>query len=225
MYSASPMYRDNPTRVAEVVEGMIRVLECARANNSQIVFASTSSIYNGITPPHKEDVVPKISDYYTEGRVGAERMSQLYTQLYGVNTAAMRFFSVYGYHEEAKKGYANLVTQFLWAMKKGEQPVIYGDGEQRRDFTFVSDVVDAMVRAVNVKGYDVFNVGTGKNYSLNEMVDKLNKALGTRIKPKYVKMPVSNYVMETLADTKKAEKVLGFKAKVSLDEGIRKLVS
>ncbi len=224
MYSASPMYREKPTRVAEVVEGMIDVLEYARANGSQVVFASTSSIYNGVTPPHREDVVPKATDYYTEGRVGAERMAELYAKLYKVNTAAMRFFSVYGYHEEAKNGYANLVTQFLWAMKKGEQPVAYGDGTQRRDFTFVTDVVDAMLKAVGVKGYDVFNVGTGRNYSLNEMADKINKALGTKIKVRYVKMPVANYVMETLADTGKAERVLGFKAKVSLDEGIRKLV-
>jgi UDP-glucose 4-epimerase len=225
MYSASPMYREKPTRVAEVIEGMINVLEYARANGSQIVFASTSSIYNGVTPPHKEGVVPRVTDYYTEGRVGAERMSELYAKLYNVNTAAMRFFSVYGYHEEAKAGYANLVTQFLWAMKKGEQPVVYGDGSQRRDFVFVTDVVEAMIKAVNVKGFDVFNVGTGKNYSLNEMAEKINAVLGTSIKPKRIEMPVSNYVMETLADTTKAEKVLGFKAKVSLDEGIKKLVA
>ena len=223
MYSASPMYREKPTRVAEVVEGMINVLEYARSNSSQVVFASTSSIYNGIPTPHKEGVVPKVTDYYTEGRVGAERMAELYAKLYGVNTAAMRFFSVYGYHEEAKAGYANLVSQFIWAMKKGEQPVVYGDGTQRRDFVFVADVVDAMTKAANIKGFDVFNVGTGKNYSLNEMAEKINSVLGTSIKPKKVKMPVSNYVMETLADTAKAEKILGFKAKVSLDEGIKKL--
>ena len=225
MYSASPMYKEKPTRVAEVVDGMINVLEYARSNNSQVVFASTSSIYNGVPPPHKENVYPKVTDYYTEGRVGAERMSELYAKLYGVNTAAMRFFSVYGYHEEAKVGYANLVTQFLWAMKKGEQPVVYGDGSQRRDFVFVTDVVEAMVKASVVKGFDVFNVGTGKNYSLNEMAEKLNKALGTKIAPKSIKMPVSNYVMETLADTTKAEKVLGFRAQVSLDDGIKKLTS
>ncbi|MCL5675191.1 MAG: NAD-dependent epimerase/dehydratase family protein [Candidatus Marsarchaeota archaeon] len=224
MYSASPMYRENPTRVAEVIEGMISVLEYARKNSSQVVFASTSSIYNGVAPPHREDIFPKVTDYYTEGRVGAERMAELYARLYSVNTAAMRFFSVYGYHEEAKNGYANLVTQFIWAMRKGEQPVIYGDGKQRRDFVFVSDVVDALVKASETKGFDVFNVGTGKNYSLNEMVEKVNKALGKEIKPKYVKMPVPNYVMETLADTKKAERELGFKASVSLDEGIGKLV-
>ncbi len=225
MYSASPMYRDNPHLVSEVVDGMISVLEYAKVNKTQVVLASTSSIYNGINPPHKEDIVPKVTDYYTEARIVTERLSELYSKLYGVNVAAMRFFSIYGKHEESKNGYANLVTQFIWAMKKGESPVIYGDGTQKRDFVYVSDVVEALIKATTVKGFEVINVGTGKNYTINEMVEKINSALGTSIPPKYIKMPVSNYVMETLADTQKAERLIGFKASVSLDEGIRRLIN
>lgn len=221
MYSASPMYREKPTRVAEVIESAISVLEYARANTCPVVYVSTSSIYNGIKPPHREDIIPKVTDYYTEGRIEGERMAELYNKLYGVDVAAMRFFSVYGKHEEAKAGYANLITQFLWAMKKGKQPEIYGNGEQRRDFIYAGDVVDALKKASAIKGFEVYNVGTGVNYSLNEMVAKLNGVLGTKIKPKYLEMPVKNYVMETKADTSKAEKKLGFKAKVSLDEGLR----
>lgn len=224
MYSASPMYRKNPNLLNEVVEGMINLLEYAKKHGTTIVFASTSSIYNGVKPPHREDIVPPVTDYYTEGRISAERLSQLYARLFGVNVAAMRFFSVYGRHEEAKKEYANLVTQFMWAMKKGEQPVIYGDGSQKRDLVFVDDVVEALIRASAIKGFDIFNVGTGKNYSLNELVEKLNKALHTSIKAKYVKIPVSNYVMETLADPSKAERVIGFKAKINLDQGISMLI-
>ena len=221
MPSASPMYRKNPNLVNEVAESAINVLEYAREKKAQLVFVSTSSIYNGITPPHKESIVPLVTDYYTEGRILGERLCELYSKLYGVNVAAMRFFSVYGKHEEAKAGYANLVSQFLWAMRKKQQPEIYGDGEQRRDFVYAMDVVDALVRASSTKGFEVFNVGTGINYSLNEMVDMLNDELGTSIKPKYVAMPVKNYVMETKADTSKAEKKLGFKAKTTLKEGIR----
>ncbi len=223
IYSASPMYRDNPMLVGEVVNGMIGVLELARKVESNVVFASTSSIYNGIEPPHREDVIPGVTDFYTEARIGAERMSELYNKLHEVNVAAMRFFSVYGYHEEAKKGYANLATQFLNNIMKGEQPVIYGDGTQRRDFVFVTDVVDALIKASEIKGYDVFNVGYGKNYSLLELVEMINSTLGTRVEPKFIEMPVKNYVMETLADTSKAEKALGFKAKIGLPEGLRKI--
>ncbi len=222
-YSASPMYRENPHLVAEVIDGMISVLELARKNDCPVVFSSTSSIYNGIKPPHREDVIPGVTDYYTEGRIEAERLSELYYRLYGLNVSAMRFFSVYGFHEDAKHGYANLATQFMKAMIKNEQPVIYGDGTQRRDFVFVTDVVDALLRASTSKGFEVYNVGSGVNYSLNELVDKINKLLGSSISAKYIEMPVKNYVMETLADTTKASRKLGFKAKIDLDSGLRTL--
>lgn len=223
IYSASPMYRENPLLVGEVINGMTSILEFARKNDSNVVFASTSSIYNGVEPPHREDIIPGVTDYYTEARIGAERMSILYSKLYGSNVAAMRFFSVYGYHEDSKKGYANLATQFLKNIINGEHPVIYGDGTQRRDFVFVTDVVDALVRAAGINGYDVFNVGSGTNYSLLELVDKINAMLGKDIGPKFIEMPVKNYVMETLADISKAERILGFRAKVTLDEGLHRL--
>ncbi len=222
-YSASPMYRENPHLVAEVIDGMISVLELARKNDCPVVFSSTSSIYNGIKPPHREDVIPGVTDYYTEGRIEAERLSELYYRLYGLNVSAMRFFSVYGFHEDAKHGYANLATQFMKAMIKNEQPVIYGDGTQRRDFVFVTDVVDALLRASTSKGFEVYNVGSGVNYSLNELVDKINNLLGSSISAKYIEMPVKNYVMETLADTTKASRKLGFKARIDLDSGLRTL--
>lgn len=220
-YSASPMYRQNPMLVSEVVAGMTAVLEYAKDHEAPVVFSSTSSIYNGVKPPHREDIIPDVTDLYTEGRIAAERLGLLYKKLHGVNVSAMRFFSVYGYHEKAKDGYANLATQFLWSMKKNESPVIYGDGEQRRDFIFAGDVADALIKASEVKGFEIFNVGYGKNYSLNELVEKLNRMLGKDIKPKYIPMPVKNYVMETLADTTKMKTKLGFTPKVSLDEGLQ----
>lgn len=224
-YSASPMYRNDPFLVSEVVKGMISVLEYARKNDSKVVFSSTSSIYNGIKPPHREDIIPGVTDFYTEARIAAERVSELYVKLYGLSVSAMRFFSVYGEHEEYKKTYANLVTQFYWDMLKGQNPVIYGDGEQRRDFVYVGDVVEALLLAHDRnRGYNVYNVGYGTNYSLNEMVLKLNAAMGTSIQPKYVEMPVKNYVMETLADIRKSKDKLGFQARVNLDEGISKLI-
>ena len=94
---------------------------------------------------------------------------------------------------------------------------------QRRDFVFVDDVVEALILASSVKGFNVFNVGFGKNYSLLELVEKINGLLGKDIKPKFIEMPVKNYVMETLADTTKSQKVLGFRAKISLDEGLRRI--
>lgn len=225
IYSASPMYRENPHLVGEVVRGITNVLEYCKESKIPLVFASTSSIYNGIEPPHREKVIPGVTDFYTEARIACERLSELYSNLHDVRVAAMRFFSVYGYNDIGKGKYANLVTQFMVSMLRHEKPVIYGDGEQRRDFVFVSDVVDALLRATEVRGFEVYNVGTGKNYSLNEAVAKLQNIMGENIKPKYVKMPVKNYVMTTLADPSKAKKEIGFRAKVSLDKGISLLYS
>jgi UDP-glucose 4-epimerase len=157
-------------------------------------------------------------DFYTEVRLIWERLAKVYNDFYGTQTVGLRLFSVYGPHEEYKKQYANLITQMIWAKNKGEVFEIYGDGEQRRDATFVSDVVDAFIRAMtNDTKCDVFNVGTGKNYSLNQVAEMVG------VKTKYVPIPFKNYVSETLANTAKAEKMLGFKAKVSLEEGIRLL--
>ncbi len=219
--SASPMYRSDPQLVSEVVSGMISVLEYCKENSVNLVYSSTSSIYNGVKPPHREDIVPGVTDFYTEARIYTERLSKLYNDLFGVNVAAMRFFSIYGKYEKAKGGYANLVTQFLWNIRDKQEPVIYGDGEQRRDFIYVEDLVESLLLASRIKGCEVFNVGYGKNYSLNEMLAMLNRHLGTSVKAKYIEMPVKNYVMETLADTTKSEKVLGFRAKTTLEEGIR----
>ena len=221
IYSASPMYRNDPFLVSEVVSGMISVLEYAKKNKSKVVFASTSSIYNGIKPPHREDIIPLITDYYTEARIAAERISELYSKLENVDVQAIRFFSVYGPHEEAKKNYANLVTQFYWNIKNNELPVIYGDGTQRRDFIHVSDLVEIILRASQLKGFNVINGGTGKNYSLNEMLTMLNKQLGTNVKPTFIKMPISNYVMETLADTTNLKEKLSYTPKITLEEGIK----
>ncbi|MHB1492990.1 MAG: NAD-dependent epimerase/dehydratase family protein [Thermoplasmataceae archaeon] len=221
IYSASPMYRNDPFLVSEVVAGMIGVLEYAKMHKSRVVFASTSSIYNSIEPPHREDIIPKVTDYYTEARIAAERISELYSKLEHLNVQAVRFFSVYGPHEEAKKNYANLVTQFYWDIKKGESPVIYGDGTQRRDFIHVNDLVEILLRSSELSGFNVLNGGTGKNYSLNEMLTMLNKYLGTNVNAKYIKMPISNYVMETLADTAKLKSTLSYTPKIDLQEGIK----
>jgi len=226
LYSSSPMYKDNPLLVGELVKDMVSVLELAKRKKSTVVYASTSSIYNGVKPPHREDVIPFVTDFYTEARYATERISELYSKLYGINVSAMRFFSVYGYNERSKKKFANLVSQFMWDMHEGKQPVIYGDGEQKRDFVFVDDVVDALINAaVYNSGFNVYNVGTGKNYSLNDLVRKLNEHMHTDIRTKYVENPMAKtYVHETLADTKKSEEKIKFKAKISLDEGIDKLI-
>ncbi len=166
-----------------------------------------------------------VTDYYTECRYAIERLAKLYNMLFDVKSVGMRFFSIYGPKEEYKGKYANIVTQFLWSMLKDESPVIFGDGNQTRDFTYVTDVVEALILAMKKDfEYEIFNVGTGVAHTFNEVVDLLNRLLGKNIQPVYRPNPIKNYVYHTLADTSKAEKVLGFKAKVNLEKGVSELI-
>jgi UDP-glucose 4-epimerase len=224
MYSSTPMYKENRNLVRKVVDGTLQVLEFAKRHNSRVVLASSSSIYNGHEIPQREDMVPLVTDFYTEARLSAERLTELYTKMFGLRTIGLRFFSVYGPGERSKGRYANLVSQFMWDLEEGRNPVIYGDGKQTRDFIYVKDVVNALMLAARSEKDGIYNVGTGISYSVNEMLEKLMQAMGKHAEPVHMETPVSNYVMHTQADMTKAEKELGFKAKYTLDEGIREVI-
>ncbi|MBI3412530.1 MAG: NAD-dependent epimerase/dehydratase family protein [Candidatus Aenigmarchaeota archaeon] len=229
VYSSSPQYKRNPKLCGAAINGMITILEIARQSNCPVVFASSSSLYSELEPPHKEDMIIKVTDYYTEARLSMERMAELYNRLYGVKSAAMRFFSVYGPNERAKGEFANILTQFLWLMQKNERPAIFGDGKQTRDFTHVKDAVHACMTAMNgLKENkfqrEIFNVGTGIETSFNDVVGALNRVLGTNIQAEHKENAVKNYVARTKADTRKSENILGFKAKIMLIDGINRLV-
>jgi UDP-glucose 4-epimerase len=225
MPSSTPMYRRNALLVGEAINDAITVFECAKLKSCKVVYASSSSIYNGNELPYREDMPVYVTDFYTECRYAIERLAKLYNVFYGVKNAGLRFFSVYGPKEEYKREYANIVSQFLWLMRKDEAPVIFGDGTQTRDFTHVDDVVEALLLAwKNNFEAEVFNVGTGVAHSFNDIIEMLNKTLGKNIKPVYKPNPIKNYVADTLADTTKAEKVLRFKAKISLKEGLKTII-
>jgi len=225
MPSSSPMYKRNPNLVGEAINDAIDILEYAKKQGCKVVYASSSNIYNGNKVPYREDMPIYVTDYYTECRYAIERLARLYSVLHGVRSVGLRFFSVYGPKEQYKGGYANVVSQFLWSLQKDEAPVIYGDGSQTRDFTHVSDVVDGLILAWKKEfGCEIFNVGTGKSYSFNQVVEIINRLLGKNVEPVYKPNPIRNYVQDTLADTNKAEEILGFKAKTALEEGLRALV-
>jgi len=237
MYSSSPMYLRDRGLVGEVLEGAAGVFDYALNSGARVVFASSSSIYNGWQPPHEESMAPKVMDFYTEARYGVERLAALYRDLYGMRYAGMRFFSVYGPHEEHKGKYANLVTQFVWKVRKGEEPVMRGDGSPRRDFVHVEDVVEALLLAAKSNEDGVFNVGAGKSYSLNEAVETIGDVLGREVRAVHLPekgesglapgMPEigKHYMMETRADVTKSRDLLGFRAKVDLEEGVGRLLN
>ena len=257
IYSSSPMYKENPKLTAKVLEEWISILEYGKENKCNIVYASSSSVYNRNPPPHREDMDIFATDFYTEGRYSMERLAKIYSDFHGcaersdpgnrdsqrggagdghwflvhagqpehdeLSRLGLRYFSVYGAHERSKGKYANLVTQFLWDMKEGKSPLIFGDGSQTRDFISADDVVEANMLAMKHAATDVFNVGTGATTSLNSVVKLLNQQLGTSIEAEYKENPIKNYVQHTQADTSKAEEKMGFKAKTALEDGVKKL--
>ncbi|MHA1860177.1 MAG: NAD-dependent epimerase/dehydratase family protein [Candidatus Asgardarchaeia archaeon] len=224
IFSSSPMYKKDPHLTAEAIHDFIKILEFCRKKDCNLVLASTSSLYNGHKTPHHEDLIPKALDHYTEARFYMERHLELYHRMYGINGVALRYFSVYGPYEAHKGRYANMISQFIWDIEKGKRPIIYGDGSQTRDFVFVEDVVEANLKASRYKGLGIFNIGTGRSYSFNQVVELINRTLNKEVKPIYQENPIKNYVMHTRADTRKSEEVLGFRAKVELEEGIRRTI-
>jgi UDP-glucose 4-epimerase len=171
-------------------------------------------------------VVPP--NFYSVTKIANEQTALLFGQEYDLETVGFRYMSIYGPKEESKGHFASLATQFLWAMKKNEQPVIYGDGKQTRDFTYVKDAVKANMLAMKSKKVmvgEVFNVGSGKAIDLNKLVEIINKLLGKSIKPKYVKIPIKNYIATQFGDNTKISHVLGYKPDYTLERGLVEMVN
>lgn len=211
--------------------GTTHLLEMAkRAGVKKFVFSSTGSSYGGTAIPHVENTVLNCPNFYTATKIFDELACKLYNELYGLDTVILRYASVYGDNEDSKKDLANVVSQFIWNMMKGEQPELWGNGKQSRDLIFVDDIVGANIFAAeNLGGGKVYNVGTGVETSFVDAIGKINAALGTKIEPKFVtgKLEERNvqkkYVDRQLFNTEKLAKA-GWRSMVSVDEGIRRIV-
>jgi UDP-glucose 4-epimerase len=228
--SSAPMFTaDFVGSIANNVLGHATVLEYARTNGVQkVLFASTSSIYGNNPTPLTEDqsVVPP--NFYSVTKHAQEELSSVYSALHQLEIIGFRFMSVYGLHEEHKGKFANLVSQFIWGIEQGKSPVLYGDGNQTRDFVNVRDLIEAFRRAIETPkrfGYTVFNIGTERAVNLRELVAVINSVMGTAIEPTLIPNPISKgYVMAQEADASKIKSELNFVASVSLDDGVREIV-
>jgi UDP-glucose 4-epimerase len=228
--SSAPMFVDDLANTFHNnIIGHVNVLEYAKSVNAKkVLFASTSSIYGNNPIPLTEDqeVVPP--NFYAVTKHNQEETSRVYNQVHGLEIIAFRFMSVYGIHEEHKGRFANLVSQFIWGMEQGKQPTIYGDGTQTRDFTNVKDLIQAFRLAMETEkkfGFTVFNVGTSDAINMLDLMDLLNKAMGTNIPGQLIDNPIkSGYVQNQQADLTKISTELGYKPTVTLEEGVREIV-
>lgn len=228
--SSYAMHEENPTQGARVnVEGFVNVVEQARDDGCEtIVYASTSSIYGSRTEPSPESMEVSVNTGYEASKMARERYAEYFSNHYGLSMAGLRYFSVYqgyGGAEEHKGEYANVIAQFADDIANGRSPKIYGDGEQTRDFTHVSDIVRATVLAAEERLDGIYNVGTSERHSFNTVVEMLNDEQGTDIEPEYVENPIPAdvYVHDTCADYSKIQDALGWEPHVTFEQGLEQV--
>jgi len=225
--SSRQMHESNPQQGVRVnVEGFVNTIESVRETCESVVYASTSSIYGDRTEPSPTSMDVEAETGYEASKLARERYAEYYSNHHGLNIAGLRFFSVYqgfGGNEAHKGQFANTVAQFADAIATGQQPELFGDGSQTRDFTHVDDVVRALDLTAAEQLTGVYNVGTGESYSFNEMVRLINDALGTDVEPIYVDCPFDGYVSDTLADTSTFRESTGWTPQVEFEEGVRRV--
>lgn len=210
------------------VNGTLSVLLAARAAGvKRVVYASSSSIYGDDDAPRKSENLPAnpLSPYALTKYTG-EQLCRLFSQLYRLETVSLRYFNVFGPYQDPTSQYAAVIPAFITAMLAGRSPTIYGDGEQSRDFTFVSNNVTANLtacRADNVSG-QVFNIATGGTVTLNQLVALLNRLLGTALPPRY-DPPRPGDVRHSQADISLAQRKLGYSVTVDFAEGLNKTIA
>jgi len=226
--SSAPMFMaDVVNGYRNSIQSFLEVLEFAKRTGVQrVLFASTSSLYGNTPPPLNETQPGLPTNHYSVTKIAMEHIAECYQRVNpSMDIVGFRFMSIYGPNEEHKGIYANLVSQFLWGMMRGERPIVYGDGMQTRDFTNVMDVVQGITRAMKHEsplGFQIFNIGTGMSTNLVEIIGFINEALGASIEPQHIDNPVKeNYVRSQLADIGKITTMLGYTPSVSLKEGIR----
>jgi nucleoside-diphosphate-sugar epimerase len=207
------------------IDGTLNVLMAARdAKVRRLVFAASSSAY-GETPvlPKVETMPPApISPYGVTKYVG-ELYAQVFGRVYGLENACVRYFNVFGPRQDPTSQYSGVLSRFMLAVLEGKKPVIYGDGEQSRDFTFIENVVDETLRACEAPDASgrVFNGGTGSRITLNQVIGLLAKISGQPIEAVY-DPPRNGDIRDSQADISLARRVLGYEPKVQFEEGLRR---
>jgi nucleoside-diphosphate-sugar epimerase len=209
------------------VDATLNVLVAARdAGVKRLVFAGSSSAYgNTPTLPKHEDMPDSPLSPYALQKVVGEQYLQMFTRLYGLETVTIRYFNVFGPRQDPSSPYSGVISVFATALLENRPATIYGDGGQTRDFTYVANVVDGVLRACEANGAsgEVINVATGGRISLNELYHTMKKLVGATVDPVYVDTRAGD-VRDSQADISKARRILGYEPVVSFEEGLRRTV-
>ncbi|MEX1129988.1 MAG: SDR family oxidoreductase [Vicinamibacterales bacterium] len=210
------------------VDATLNVLVAARdAGVRRLVFAGSSSAYgNTPTLPKSEDMPSNPLSPYALQKVVGEQYMQMFTRLYGLETVSIRYFNVFGPRQDPSSPYSGVISVFATALLDNRPPKIYGDGGQTRDFTYVANVVDGVLRACEAPGAsgEVINVATGGRISLNELFAEMKKIVGASVEPEYVEARQGD-VRDSQASIVKAKALLGYEPTVSFEDGLKKTIT
>ena len=221
---------ENPLAThAACATGTLNLLDAARKQGvRRIVYAASSSAYGGAAPVggQTEDLLPCAKSPYAAAKLAGELYLQAFAHTYGIETVRLRFFNIFGPRQRSDSPYSGVIALFTAAMARGDLPTIHGDGLQSRDFTYVTNAVQALMKAAEapeVSG-NVYNVGTGRSINIRQLVQELNSILGTELETSFAPTRTGD-VRYSKADIRRTRLDLGYEPMVTFEEGLRRTVA
>ena len=215
---------DDPIRTNEVgIDGTLKVLLSARDEGVRhVVLASSAAVYgSSLQLPKREDMMPEPISPYAISKLAGEHYAQVFQELYGLQTVSLRYFNVFGPKQDPSSQYSGVISRFISALQAGERPVIYGDGEQTRDFVYVKDVVKANILA-SWAATGVFNIASGKSTSLNTLVATIAEIMGIEARTRYEATRPGD-IRHSLADIGRA-KSMGYYPDYGLEDALKETI-
>ncbi len=220
---------EDPLRCHEIcATGTLHILNAARkAKARRLVYAASSSAYGDQPGEMRREDDPLIAlSPYAAAKLAGEHYCRCATAVYGLETVRLRFFNVFGPRQDAKSPYSGVIALFITAMKQGRAPTVFGDGLQSRDFVYIANVVQALIKAGQAAGTsgNVYNIGNGQATTVLDLVRHLNELLGTQLKPTHGP-PRAGDVRFSLADIGRARRDLGYEPTVTFAEGLKRTLA
>ena len=223
-----PKSLEDPESYNDVnINGILYMLQAASKNNiKRFVFASSSSIYGDTTVfPEREDALPLLISPYALSKLTGEYYCRIFSEFFNVETVCLRYFNVFGPKQALDDEYAVVIPKFIHCILHDEPPPIFGTGKQSRDFTYIDNVISANILAATTPGirHEVFNVANGRDNTVLDIVNTVNKILGKDVKPRFLQ-PRAGDVFKTNGDITKINKMLSYRPLVNFEDGLKKTV-
>jgi UDP-glucose 4-epimerase len=205
--------------------GTLKVLLAAQDSGvKKVVFSSSSAVYgDGPTLPKREDLPPLPLSPYAVSKLAGEYYCKVFTELFGVKTASLRYFNVFGPRQDPQSEYAAVIPKFITRLLNNQPPVIFGDGKQTRDFVYVKDVVRANLLAMQSSATGTFNIGSGERIDLTTLAGTLSDIMNVNLPPLYKKAR-SGDIRDSVSDITAANKTFGYLPSYSLDKGLAETI-